>query len=147
MESILLASGIVAIAVLVAAILIGRALRRSRARSPVDESNEPAEFARLAAELRVLTRRIEAMEDDRAAAAWTPPPNASAPRVVADTSTAPRISPRIDLMLREVPQLASNGRLPMEIAQLLGVDIGEVELVMQLERARVSVGAESQPQV
>lgn len=98
--------------------------------------------------LEALARRVSRLEADRShrgpsastmtSASGEPPlsvhpPIPTAPSTIVEP--APQLRRTRDDMASEVRRLLARGRNAVEIAQMLDADVGEVELVLQLDRA------------
>ncbi|MDZ4830776.1 MAG: hypothetical protein SGJ09_11340 [Phycisphaerae bacterium] len=158
MEPTILASLVLSAAILIAGIIVARSYRRARGeRTDSTATGDPAEvrdaidaIEEIRSTLKRIDRRIGQLESSAA----RPPETAQDPPLETDLRTA--VSPASMANLGDVPavaneavlretkprpideirRLAQRGRDVVEIAQLVDADIGEVELVLRLDRAR-----------
>lgn len=162
MEPIIVASIIVSVALaaalLLAAAVVASAIRRSAATSSPAALATPDDA--LGAALRRLERRLSRIEKAarrRRNTADEPLPVDDARPTVAggtqpfDALAAPTMSrtrcERGQRWADEIRRLAERGRNPIEIAQLVDADVGEVELVLRLGDDRGSDDSRDRPDI
>lgn len=181
MDPVLLASLILGVAIVGAALAVARAVRAAPNRpqapgaspAPSVSADETHRLARIEADakrrdsalrdaLAALSQRVATLEaelehtraalrDARQRPDHTPaPPVVDPPLSVSPHGTTPMVSvsgslieplprprrPREEIAA-DIRRLLGRGRNALEIAQLLDIDVGEVELVLQLDRAAI----------
>ncbi|MDZ4754007.1 MAG: hypothetical protein SGJ11_05870 [Phycisphaerae bacterium] len=128
----LLAAVAISVAIVLAARMIVAAFHRRSAPQAAGTLPAPPidseQLERLRAEIKVLTHRVEAMEDAQAESAWIPAVETFP--VAAVDRKQPR--QRGAGLISQVRVMTAEGREPVEIARTLGVDLGEIELIVRL---------------
>ena len=134
MEPFVVASIILSAAIVLASMIVARSLRRERGETVHPHVAADLSLKAIGDALARIERQLALRESSAAQPTSVTSDHGSgefAAEADGETTTrAPRLRP-----VDEIRRLAARGRDAVEIAQLVDADVGEVELVLRLDRA------------